>query len=155
MQWLSKLSVRRPVFASVLMLTIVVVGLVGYRGLGVDKFPKVEFPVVVVTTIYPGAAPTAVETDITEKIEEQVNTISGVEALTSATTEGASLVAVQFELEKNGDIAAQEVRDRISTILGELPVGIRPPQVQKLDPDAAPILMLSVKGDAPVQELTR
>ena len=78
MQWLSKLSVRRPVFASVLMLTIVVVGLVGYRGLGVDKFPKVEFPVVVITTLYPGAAPTAVETDITEKIEEAVNTISGV-----------------------------------------------------------------------------
>jgi HAE1 family hydrophobic/amphiphilic exporter-1 len=155
MQWLSKLSVRRPVLASVMMLTIVVVGLVGYGSLGVDKFPKIEFPVVVITTAYPGASPTSVETDITEKIEEVANTISGVETLSSITSEGASLVAVQFDLEKDGDVAAQEVRDRISTILSELPVGSRPPQVQKLDPDAAPILMLSVKGDLPVRELTR
>ena len=153
MQWLSKLSVRLPVFATVLMLTIVVVGLVSYRSLGVDKFPKVEFPMVAITTIYPGASPTAVETDVTKPLEEAINTVSGIETLSSVSTEGASLIFAQFVLEKNSDVAAQEIRDRIGA-LRDLPAAMRTPLIQKMDPDAAPVLMLSVKGDLPVAQLT-
>ena len=154
MDFLSKISVRRPVFATVLMLTIVVVGLVGYRSLGVDKFPRIDFPMVVVTTVYPGASPASVESDVTDKIEAAVNTVSGIETLSSVSSEGASLVFVQFALEKNPDVAAQEIRDRIATIR-DLPTSIRPPQIQKADPDSSPVLMLSVKGDLPVAALTR
>lgn len=154
MQWLSNISVRRPVLALVLMLTIVVVGAVGYTSLGVDKFPKIDFPLVTITTVYPGASPESVESDVTDKIEAAVNTVAGIDTLSSVSSEGASLVIAQFDLEKDPDVAAQEIRDRIATIR-DLPVSIRPPQIQKADPDAAPILMLSIKGDASVQELTR
>jgi len=154
MQWLSKISVRRPIFASVLVLTLVVIGLVGRSGLGVDKFPKVEFPFITITTVLPGASPTDIESDITEKVEEAVNTVSGIDTLSSISTEGASLVIVQFELEKNGEVAAQEVRDRISTI-SQWPTGTQLPIVQKLDPDAAPILQLAVKAKGqPVVKIT-
>lgn len=154
METLSRISVRRPVFATVLMLTIVVVGLVGYRSLGVDKFPRIDFPMVVVTTVYPGASPQSVESDVTDKIEAAVNTVSGIETLSSISSEGASLVFAQFDLDKNPDVAAQEIRDRIATIR-DLPTSIRPPQIQKADPDASPVLMLSVNGAMPVAELTR
>ncbi len=154
MNWLSRLTVRRPVLAVVMMLTIVVVGLVGYRSLGVDKFPKIDFPLVLITTVYPGAAPASVETDVTDKIEAAVNTVGGIETLSSISTESASLVIVQFALEKDADVAAQEVRDRIATIT-DLPTGARAPVIQRADPDAAPVLMLAVKGDASVRELTR
>ncbi|MBK9030559.1 MAG: efflux RND transporter permease subunit [Myxococcales bacterium] len=154
MDFLSRISVRRPVFATVLMLTIVVVGAVGYRSLGVDKFPRIDFPMVVITTVYPGASPASVETDVTDKIEAAVNTVSGVETLSSISSEGASVVITQFALEKDPDVAAQEIRDRIATIR-DLPTSIRAPQIQKADPDASPVLMLSIKGDLPVAALTR
>src|SRR6478735_7083972 len=103
MQWLASVCIRRPIFASVIILALVVVGVVGYRNLGVDKFPKVDFPMVTVVTPYPGASPTAVETDVTEKVEEAVNTVNGLDTLTSASTEGVSLVIAQFDLEVNVD----------------------------------------------------
>src|SRR5213079_824770 len=99
MQWLASVSVRRPVFATVLILVLVVVGAVGYKSLGVDKFPKIDFPLITIVTPYPGASPTAVESDISKKIEEAVNTVSGLEMLTSTSTEGVSLVVAQFALE--------------------------------------------------------
>ncbi len=154
MNWLSHLTVRRPVLAAVIMLTIVVVGAVGYRSLGVDKFPKIDFPLVTITTVYPGAAPTSVETDVTDKIEAAVNTVGGIETLSSVSTEGASLVIVQFSLEKNADVAAQEIRDRLA-LVRDLPTSVRPPVIQRADPDAAPVLMLAIKGDTSVRELTR
>src|SRR5262252_6584634 len=103
MQWLSNISVRRPVFATVVILALFVVGFVGYRTLGVDKFPKVDFPLVTITTPYPGASPSAVETDVTQKVEEAVNTVSGLDTLTSVSTEGVSLVLAQFFLEVDPD----------------------------------------------------
>src|SRR5512134_3813652 len=105
MQWLARISVKRPVFATVLILVVCVVGVTGYLGLGVDRFPKVELPMVLVSTPVPGAAPREIETDVTDKIEEAVNTISGIEALTSLSTEGMSLAYVQFALEKDVDVA--------------------------------------------------
>jgi HAE1 family hydrophobic/amphiphilic exporter-1 len=154
MQWLANLSVRRAVFASVLMLTIVVVGLAGYRSLGVDAFPKVDFPSVSITARLDGAAPEEVETQITDKIEAAVNTISGIDDLRSISSEGVSQVYVMFQLEKDIDVAAQEVRDHVSTTLPDLPQGIDPPVVQKLDPDASPILYVAVHGPDPIREVT-
>jgi len=155
MQWLASLSVRRPVLSTVFILLIVVVGVASYLGLGVDKFPKIEFPIVTITTVYPGSSPEAVETDVTDKIESVVNTLGGVESLTSISNEGVSLVVVQFALDKDIDSAAQDVRSKIDQISRELPADIEQPQVQKVDPDATPILLFSVSGDRPVAELTR
>ncbi len=101
MQWLAKLCVRRPVFATVLMLTIAVVGMVGYTKLGLDQFPKIDFPIIVVTTRFDGAAPEEVETEITDKIEEAVNTISGIDELRSVSVEGVSQVFITFKLDKD------------------------------------------------------
>src|SRR5687767_8077878 len=107
MQWLANICVRRPVFATVIILTLVVVGIVGYGSLGVDKFPKIDFPMVTVTTVYPGAAPTSIETDISDKIEAAVNTVAGLDTLTSISTEGASLVIAQFDLDKDPNLATR------------------------------------------------
>src|SRR3954468_1840404 len=114
MQWLSNIAVRRPVFATVMILVLVVVGVVGYLQLGVDKFPKVDFPLVTVVTPYPGASPAAVETDVTDKIEEAVNTVSGLDTLSSVSTEGVSLVIAQFDLEVNPDTASTDINQHIS-----------------------------------------
>ncbi|HLL25773.1 MAG TPA: efflux RND transporter permease subunit, partial [Kofleriaceae bacterium] len=156
MQWLSQISVRRPVFATVLIMVFVVVGLVGYRTLGVDKFPKIEFPLITIVTPYPGASPAAVEVDVTQKIEQAVNTVSGLETLTSTSTEGVSLVIAQFALEVDPDQAAQDINQNLSSVLRDLPPGLRP-EVRKADPDAAPVLVLAVKGPpgTPARELTR
>lgn len=146
MQWLAALCVRRPIFASVLILVLCVVGIAGYLQFGVDRFPNVDFPYVVVTTVQPGAAPADVETEITDKVEEAVNTVSGIDELRSVTTEGVSMVLVSFVMEKDVDVAAQDVRDRINSILPNLPKDIDQPTVQKLDPDAAPILFFALRS---------
>ena len=156
MQWLAQISIRRPIFATVLILVLVVVGLVGYKTLGVDKFPKIDFPLVTIITPYPGASPVAVESDVSQKIEEAVNTVSGLDALTSVSTEGVSLVLAQFALEVDAKAAAQDINEKIASVLRDLPPGIRP-EVRRADPDAAPVLVLSVKGPPglPTRELTR
>jgi hydrophobe/amphiphile efflux-1 (HAE1) family protein len=156
MQWLASISVRRPVLATVSMLVFVVVGLVGYRTLGVDKFPKVDFPRITIVTPYPGASPKAVESDVTRKIEEAINTVGGLESLTSSSTEGASLVVAQFALEVDVDKAASDVSERVATTLRDLPPGSRP-EIKKADPDVAPVIVLSVNGpvDASGRERTR
>src|SRR3954465_14430967 len=146
MQWLARLCVQRPVLASVLMLVILVLGTVGYRGLGVDQFPNVDVPVVVITTQLPGAAPEEIETDVTDKIEGAVNQISGVDDLNSVSSEGVSQVIIMFKLDKDTDVAAQEVRDKVNTVLRELPSGIEQPIISKVEPSAAPVLYLGVKG---------
>jgi hydrophobe/amphiphile efflux-1 (HAE1) family protein len=155
MQWLAALCVRRPIFASVLILVLCVVGIAGYMQLGVDQFPNVDFPVIVVITTEPGASPEDVETEITDKLEESVNTISGIDELRSVTTEGVSQVIIQFVIEKDVNVAAQEVRDRINTVLRDLPKDIDQPTVQKLDPDANPILYFGLSGkDKTIREVT-
>src|SRR5258708_11441661 len=146
MQWLAALCVRRPIFASVLMLVLCVLGIAGYLQLGVDRFPNVDFPYVVVLTTQPGAAPEDVETEITDKVEESVNTISGIDELRSITTEGVSQVVVSFVLDKDVNVAAQEVRDKVNAILPNLPKDINLPVIQKLHPDAAPILLVALRS---------
>ncbi|HET9956210.1 MAG TPA: efflux RND transporter permease subunit, partial [Polyangiaceae bacterium] len=154
MQWLANVSVRRPVFATVLILVILVLGVVGYLQLGVDRFPKVDFPTVAVVTRLPGSASSEVETDVTDKIEEAVNTISGIDELTSVSSEGVSQVYVTFVLEKDIDVAAQEVRERVNGVLQNLPEGIEAPSVLKMDPDATPVLYIAVNANAPTREIT-
>jgi len=137
-----------------LIMTLVVLGLFSYSRLTIERFPRVEFPVVTITTRLPGAAPAEVETEITDKIEQGVNTISGIEELRSTSSEGVSLVFVTFELERNLDSAAQDVRDKISTIIPLLPKNIDLPTVEKLDPDASPIMTLSVASNRSVREMS-
>jgi HAE1 family hydrophobic/amphiphilic exporter-1 len=154
MQWLASISVRRPVFATVITLSLTVVGAFAFTRLGLDRFPKVDFPTVVVTTRLPGAAPEEVETEVTDKIEEAVNTISGIDELRSNSSEGVSQVIIAFLLEKDGDIAAQEVRDRVNRVLPLLPRTIDQPMVEKFDPDSAPVLTLAVSAPAPIRDIT-
>ncbi|MEO8699167.1 MAG: efflux RND transporter permease subunit [Kofleriaceae bacterium] len=156
MQWLSNIAIRRPIFATVVILVFVVVGVVGKCSLGVDKFPKIDFPLITIVTPYPGASPAAVETDVSQKVEEAVNTVNGLDTLTSVSTEGVSLVIAQFNLEIDPDNAAQDINEHLTSILRQLPPGSRP-EVRKADPDAAPILVLSVKGPSTLKarDLTR
>jgi len=154
MQWLAALCVRRPVFASVLILSLTVIGIFSFVRLGIDQFPNVDFPAIVVTTRLPGAAPEQVESEISDHIEEAVNTISGIDTLTSVSSEGVSQVVVGFNLEKSTDVAAQEVRDRVSRVLPLLPRTVQQPIVEKRDPDAFPVLTIAVTADKPVRDIS-
>jgi HAE1 family hydrophobic/amphiphilic exporter-1 len=154
MQWLAALCVRRPVFATVLILTLSVVGLFSFMQLGVDLFPKIDVPTVVVTTVQQGAAPEQIETEVTDKIEEAVNTISGIDELRSTSSEGVSIVAIAFLLDKNADVAAQEVRDKLNAVLPRLPKTIQQPRIDRFDPDAAPIMNIALIAKKPVREMT-
>ena len=151
---ISDVCIRRPVFTWVLVAIPVVLGLVAYSGLGVDLFPKVDFPVVSVTAALPGAGAEEMETSVTKPLEEAVNQISGVEELRTITREGVVTVVVQFKLEKNGDVAAQEVRDKVAAISRQLPQGLEPPLVNKFDLDAAPIMTIGVSGRRDLREVT-
>jgi hydrophobic/amphiphilic exporter-1 (mainly G- bacteria), HAE1 family len=154
MQKLAEICVRRPVFATVIILALVVTGAFSYLKLGVDRFPDIEFPWVTITTVLPGAAPEEIETEITDRIEEAVNTISGIDELYSVSTENVSVVQIGFVLEKDGDVAAQDVRDKISAILGDLPADAEPPIVQKIDADAEPVIAIALSGPATEREIS-
>ena len=155
MQWLAALCVKRPVFATVLILSLTVIGAFSFTRLGVDRFPKVDFPTITVTTVQPGAAPEQIETEITDKIEEGVNTISGIDDLRSISSEGISQVIIAFTLDKDTDTAAQEVRDKVNSVLPQLPKTIQQPRVEKMDPDAAPVLSLALSAKSqPVKDIT-
>lgn len=155
MQTLAAICIRRPVFATMLIMCLVVMGLAAYRTLGVDYFPKIDFPTVTITTTLRGAAPEEVETQVTKRIEEAVNTISGIDELRSTSAEGVSQVFITFLLEKSGDVAAQEVRDRVSAILGQLPKDTDPPVVLKLATDATPVLDVVVSSPRDLRETTK
>ncbi|MFO0555960.1 MAG: efflux RND transporter permease subunit [Polyangiaceae bacterium] len=154
MQWLAAICVKRPVFATVIVLMLTVIGFFSYVGLGVDRFPRVDFPVVVINTVVPGAAPEQVESEVSDRIESAVNTVSGVDELRSSSVEGVSQVFVQFVLEKDVHIAAQEVNERVSAIKSQLPPGTEEPTILKLDPDSTPILTLVVSGEGDVRDVT-
>ena len=154
MQWLAEVCVKRPVFATMLILSLVVVGVFSFFSLGVDLFPKVDFPTITITVINPGSSPQEIETEVTEKIEEAVNTISGIDELRSSSIEGVSQVFVQFLLEKDVNIAAQEVENRVQTVIPKLPETAEKPTVQKLDSDAAPILRIVVSAPTNLREVT-
>jgi hydrophobic/amphiphilic exporter-1 (mainly G- bacteria), HAE1 family len=154
MQWLASLCVRQPVLTWVLMLVFIVIGVFGYFSLGVDQFPKIDFPAIVVTTTENGAAPEEIETELTDKIEGAVNTISGIDELRSTSSQGVSLVIITFNLDKDPDVAAQDVRDHINNVLPDLPKGIDQPVVSKVDPDASPILYVTLSSVGSIRDTT-
>src|SRR4029453_11473630 len=154
MQKLAEICVRRPVFATMLILSITVVGLFSFRSLGVDLFPKIDLPTITVTIVNPGASPQEVETEITDKVEGAVNTISGIDEVLPTSVEGVSQVFISFLLEKNADVAAQEVRNKVDLIVNDLPVTAEKPIVQKLDTDATPVLGIAVSAPRSLKEVT-
>jgi hydrophobic/amphiphilic exporter-1 (mainly G- bacteria), HAE1 family len=154
MQWLAEICIKRPIFATVLILLVGVIGLFGYSKLGVDRFPKIDLPIITVTTRLNGAAPEDVETEITDKVEEAVNTISSIDELRSVSAEGVSQVFITFLLEKDVDVAAQEVRDHLNAVIPDLPKNIDLPVVTKLDPDQAPVMYIALKSNRPITEVT-
>ncbi|MEK6606843.1 MAG: efflux RND transporter permease subunit [Myxococcota bacterium] len=152
---LADVSIRRPVFASVMVAVLAVLGIAAYPRIGVDLFPDVEFPVVTITAVYPGADPETIESKVIDKIEEAVNSVNGIKVLRSTSMENVGLVVAQFELERKADQAVQDVRDKIATVLSELPPDLEPPTVAKFDVGAAPILAIAVAGKLGPRELTR
>ena len=154
MHKLAELCVRRPVLATMLILSLVVTGIFSYSSLGVDLFPSIDIPSVEIITSDPGASPEAVETEITKKIEDSVNTISQIDELRSTSSEGQSLVLIGFELSKNGDIAAEEVQNHLSLVTNDLPRTAKTPVVIKFDPDATPILEIAVSAPRSLRDLT-
>jgi len=143
---LADLCIRRPVFAVMMNLLLVVLGLFSFARLGIDQLPNVELPVITVTTTLRGASPEEVETSVTKPLEEIINTIQGVDELSSTSREGVSRINIQFLFERNRDLAAQDVRDKVMSILSRLPEGTETPVVDKFDIDATPIVTFSLAG---------
>lgn len=154
MQKLAELCIERPVFATMLIFALTFIGAYAYNILGVDLFPKVDFPTITVTTTLRGSSPEEVETEITKKIEEAVNPLPGIDELRSVSTEGVSQVFITFVLERNVDQAAQDVRDKVNGVLGDLPKDIDPPIIEKLDPDAVPVMSIAISAKRSAREIT-
>src|SRR5512135_1456253 len=141
---LSDLSVKQPVFATMMMIALVVLGIFSYKELSIDLFPNVDLPVVTVQTVYPGVAPETVETEVTKRVEEAINPIEGVKHISSTTTEGISIVVTEFELGTDIHTAAQDVRSKVSALRRDFPTGVEEPVIDRLDPADIPMLSLSV-----------
>src|SRR3954451_12009249 len=151
---ISELCVRRPVFTTMLITLPVVLGALAYARMGVDLFPNVDLPIVTVTTTRAGTSVEEMETGVAKRIEEVVNTISGIDELRSTTKEGLSSVVIQFVLEKNRDVAQQEVQGKINTVLSQLPAGTETPIIDKFDVDATPVMTIAISGTRDMKELT-
>jgi HAE1 family hydrophobic/amphiphilic exporter-1 len=152
--WLADTSVKRPVFATMLVMALVVLGVVSYPSIGVDLFPKIDIPIVNIRTELKGASSEIMDIDVTDKIEESVNTINGVKTITSTSTEGMSVISVEFVLERDIDLAVQDVREKVSIIRKKLPTDIEEPIIEKVDPDASPVLWIALSGERSVRELS-
>lgn len=148
---LSEICVKRPVFATVMSLMIILFGTLGYIHLAVREFPNVDFPIVTIKTSLPGANPQIIEEEVSDVIEEEISTIEGIKQITSRSLEGNSLVTIEFNLDRDIDIAAQDVRDKISRIRKRLPSDIEEPSIEKLDLNAKPIMWIAVSGEGWLQ----
>ena len=154
MQKLAEICIRRPVFASMLILALVVVGAASWFRLAVDRFPAVDLPNVRVRTTLPGASPEEAEVQVSERLEEAINTVSGISELRSVSAPGISLVLPTFELDRDIDSATQDVRDRVAGVLSQLPRDAQPPVISKADNDQSPILTVALSGNRALRELT-
>jgi HAE1 family hydrophobic/amphiphilic exporter-1 len=154
MQKLAEICIRRPVFATMIVLSLVVVGTAGFFKLGVDRFPSVDLPTVSVRVSLPGAAPEEVESLVTQQVEEVINTVDGISELRSVSGQGTSMVIATFKLDRNLESAAQDVRDRVNTLGRNLPEDATPPVVQKFDNDSNPVLTIALTADRSLRELT-
>ena len=142
--WFTKVSLRNPVMATMVMLAFVVLGLFSYQRLAIDQFPNVDFPVVVVTVDYPGASPEVVESEVTKPLEEAINSISGINALTSRSYEGKSVIIIEFQLHMDGRKAADDVREKVATVRPTLRDEVKEPWVLRFDPASAPVWSVAV-----------
>jgi hydrophobic/amphiphilic exporter-1 (mainly G- bacteria), HAE1 family len=147
--------ITRPVFTGMLTVTVLVFGIAAYPRIGVDQFPDVEFPIVTVTTILPGADPETIEKTVTEPLEEALNTLPGLDTLRSINVENVSQIVVRFDLERDVDVAAQDVRDKVQATLARLPRESEVPVVQKFDIGAVPVVTLAFSGPLPIEQLTQ
>ena len=151
---LADLCIRRPVFATVINVFLLVVGIIAFRDLGVDQFPNVDLPIVTVTAQLPGTSPEEMETTVTKPLEEVLNTIEGLDELSSSTSEGSCRITGQFLYSRTKDAAAQDVRDKVNQLLPRLPKGIEPPVIGKFDSDSSPIMQVCISGDRSMKELS-
>ena len=142
--WFTKVSLKNPVFATMVMLAFVVLGLFSYQRLKIDQFPNIDFPVVVITTEYPGASPEIVESEVSKKIEEGVNSIAGISALTSRSYEGMSVVVIEFQLHIDGRKGADDVREKVASLRPTLRTDVKEPKVLRFDPSSRAIWSLAV-----------
>ena len=154
MQWLAALCIRRPVFTWVLVVSLVVIGIASMLGLGVDRYPNVDLPIVVVTTVLPGASPDQIESEVSDPLEEAINTTSGLDELRSVSYEGLSVVTATFTLDVDATTAATDVRDRVNRAFPNLPKDVEQPVVQRLDPSAVPVMLVAVLGKGSVRDTT-
>ncbi|HSE06030.1 MAG TPA: efflux RND transporter permease subunit [Methylomirabilota bacterium] len=154
MQKLAEVCIRRPVFAAMLILALTVVGAASYFRLGVDRFPAVDLPTVTVRTVLPGASTEEMEIQVSQRIEEVVNTVAGISELRSISGPGSSVVIVTFELSRNIDVATQDVRDKVATVIRDLPRDTLAPIIAKSDNESSPVMTVAVSGDRPLRELT-
>ncbi|EMN2536786.1 efflux RND transporter permease subunit [Acinetobacter baumannii] len=146
--WFTRISVKYPVFTIMMMLSLMVLGLASWKRMTVEEFPNIDFPFVVVTTQYAGASPEAVESDITKKLEDQINTISGIKQITSRSSEGLSMVIAEFNLDTSSAIAAQDVRDKIAPVIAQFRDEIDTPIVQRYDPSFSPIMSVVFESNS-------
>jgi HAE1 family hydrophobic/amphiphilic exporter-1 len=151
---LADVSIKRPVFASMMIIALIVLGLFSYIKLNVDLYPDVDIPFVIVTTVLPGAGPEQIETDVTKKIEDAVNPVAGVDYIQSTSQENLSLVIIAFKLEVDGKSAAQDVREKIAAIRATMPTEIKDPVIQRYDAQSFPIFSLTVSGNKSAKEIT-
>src|SRR5947209_16006086 len=155
MQKLAEICIRRPVFAAMIVLSLVVVGAASYFRLGVDRFPSVDLPTVTVRTSLPGASSEEIETLVSQPIEEAVNTVDGMDELRSVSAPGVSIVIATFKLNRNLETAAQDVRDRVSGVINQLPQEVKPPVVHKFDNDNKPSLASTLSGHSARRDRTQ
>jgi len=154
MQKLAEICIRRPVFAAMIILALVVVGAASYGRLGVDRFPSVDLPTVSVRTNLPGASTEEMETEVSQKLEEAVNTVEGIEELRSISSSGSSFIIVTFSLDRNIDTATQDVRDRVAGVVRNLPLNTLPPVISKNNNDSSPVMTIALFGNRSLRELT-
>lgn len=154
MQWLAEICVHRPVFATVIVMFLTVVGGFSFFTLGVDRFPKIDLPTISVSINNSGAAPAEMETEVTDPVEGALNTVPGIDEMRSSSSRGGSNITLTFNLEKNPDQAFQEVQQKLSTVVNRLPEDADPPVARKSDPDSSPVLMYSISAPRDVTELS-
>ncbi len=152
--YIADISIRKPVMTVMLIGGLMLLGFVSIDRLGVDLFPNVEFPYIGVRTVLEGASPGTIETEVTNPMEEELNAIAGIESLTSVSTDSVSLVMVEFNLDSDPDVKAQEVRNKVDLAISNIPTDAHAPIVEKMDPNAAPVVTVMVSGNMGVRDLT-
>src|SRR3954466_10213821 len=153
--FLSDVSIRQPVFATMMMVALVVLGIVSYRRLAIDEYPDVTYPVVIVSTTYPGSSPESMMREVSKPVEEALNTVQGIKEISSTSLQGVSLVRLMFNLGVDVAVAQQDVQAKVARIRRQLPPNIEEPVIQHFDPNDSPIMAIAVQSsERPLREIT-